>query len=280
MPGSTPHPRPPAQAGRTDAESAPLLAADEPAAFTVEHAGGGSPFFLTCDHAGKRLPRRLGKLGLPEAELERHIAWDIGAAGLSRLLADKLGAFLILQTYSRLVIDCNRAPGVPTSIVRLSEHTEIPGNQALGLVEAAARVREIFEPYHGRIVAELDRRKVEGRPTVLLAMHSFTPVFKGVARPWHVGVLYNRDPAFGRIMGELLRAEGDLVVGDNEPYAISDETDYTIPVHGEKRGLPHVELEIRQDLIAEPAGQNAWAERLARLLPLAYGHLNRRGDRS
>ena len=131
MPGNTPYPRPPAQAGRADAESAPLLAADEPAAFTVGHPEGSSPFFLTCDHAGKRLPRRLGKLGLPEAELERHIAWDIGAAGLSRLLADKLDAFLILQTYSRLVIDCNRAPGVPTSIVRLSEHTEIPGNRQL-----------------------------------------------------------------------------------------------------------------------------------------------------
>jgi predicted N-formylglutamate amidohydrolase len=280
MPGSTPHTTPPAQARRVDAESAPLLAPDEPAPFALAHAEGRSPFFLTCDHAGKRLPRRLGRLGLPEAELERHIAWDIGAAGLSRLLADRLDAFLILQTYSRLVIDCNRAPGVPTSIVALSEYTEIPGNQGLGLAAAAARVREIFEPYHGRIVAELDRRKADGRPTVLLAMHSFTPVFKGVARPWHVGVLYNRDAAFGRIMGELLRAEGDLVVGDNEPYAISDETDYTIPVHGEKRGLPHVEFEIRQDLIAEPAGQLAWAERLARLLPQAYGRLQHRGDRS
>ena len=279
MPGSTPHPKPPAQA-RVDAESAALLAPDEPATFTVTHAEGRSPFFLTCDHAGKRLPHRLGRLGLPEAELERHIAWDIGAAGLSRLLADRLDAFLILQTYSRLVIDCNRAPGVPTSIVALSEHTEIPGNQGLGPAEAAVRVREIFEPYHGRIVAELDRREAAGRPTVLLAMHSFTPVFKGVARPWHVGVLYNRDPAFGRIMGELLRAEGDLVVGDNEPYAISDETDYTIPVHGEKRGLPHVEFEIRQDLIAEQDGQLAWAERLARLLPQAYGRLQHRGDRS
>jgi predicted N-formylglutamate amidohydrolase len=280
MPGSTPYTTPPAQARRLDAESAPLLAADEPAPFTLAHAEGRSPFFLTCDHAGKRLPRSLGRLGLPESELERHIAWDIGAAGLSRLLADRLDAFLILQTYSRLVIDCNRAPGVPTSIVTLSEHTDIPGNQGLGPAEAAARGREIFEPYHGRIVAELDRREAAGRPTVLLAMHSFTPVFKGVARPWHVGVLYNRDPAFGRMMGELLRAEGDLVVGDNEPYAISDETDYTIPVHGEKRGLPHVEFEIRQDLIDEAAGQLAWADRLARLLPQAYGRLQHRGDRS
>jgi predicted N-formylglutamate amidohydrolase len=257
-----------------------LLSAADPAPVTVYNAAGASPFLLLADHAGNLMPRSLGRLGLSEAEGRRHIAWDIGIAELGPLLADALDATLIRQNYSRLVIDCNRAPGVPTSIVALSEHTEIPGNQGLGPAEAAVRVREIFEPYHGRIVAELDRREAAGRPTVLLAMHSFTPVFKGVARPWHVGVLYNRDPAFGRIMGELLRAEGDLVVGDNEPYAISDETDYTIPVHGEKRGLPHVEFEIRQDLIAEQDGQLAWAERLARLLPQAYGRLQHRGDRS
>ena len=261
-----------------DAPSVTLLASDEPLPFVVEHAEGRSPFFLTCDHAGKRLPRRLGNLGLPESELERHIAWDIGAAGMSRLLADSLDAFLILQTYSRLVIDCNRSPGVPSSIVTLSERTEIPGNKNLASADREARVREIFDPYHRRIVTELDRRGQAGQPVVLLAMHSFTPVFKDFVRPWHVGVLYNRDPRFGRIMRELLLAEGDLVVGDNEPYAISDETDYTIPVHGEKRDLAHVEFEIRQDLIAEPAGQRAWAERLARLLPLAYRRLTQGGN--
>lgn len=250
-----------------------LLQPDEPPPFEVEHAQGRSSFFLTAEHAGRRLPRRLGALGLDAIERDRHIAWDIGIADVSRRLADQLDAFLILQTYSRLAIDCNRSPDVASSIVALSELTPIPGNQHLDPDDRDLRVHEIFRPYHDRIVAELDRRLSAGRPTALIAMHSFTPVFKGVSRPWHIGVLYNRDPRFGRIILNLLQAEGDLVVGDNEPYSISDETDYTIPVHGECRGIPHVELEIRQDLILDAAGQMAWADRLARLLPIANDRL-------
>jgi predicted N-formylglutamate amidohydrolase len=171
-----------------------------------------------------------------------------------------------MQPYSRLVIDCNRAPDVPTSIVKISELTVVPGNQNVSKAEAAARVDAIFRPYHNRITAELDRRQAEGRPTLLVSIHSFTPVFRGESRRVQPAVLYNRDPRFARLMHELLLAEGDLVVGDNDPYVLSDLTDYTIPFHGERRGLPHVELEIRQDLIAGEAGQAAWAERLARLL--------------
>ena len=221
-----------------------LIQPDEPPPFAVEQAQGRSPFFLTADHAGKLLPRKLGDLGLDAKERERHIAWDIGIAEVSRRLAVQLDAFLILQTYSRLVIDCNRAPEAASSIVTLSELTTIPGNQNLEASERALRVREIFTPYQERIVAELDHRYRSGLPTVLIAMHSFTPVFKSEARPWHIGVLYNRDRCFAGIVLDLLRAEGDLVVGDNEPYSVSDESDYTIPVHGEGRGLPHVELEI------------------------------------
>ena len=250
-----------------------ILADDDPPAFTVEHENGISPFLFTCDHAGSLLPRRLGSLGLLRFELERHIAWDIGAAAVARRLADALDAFLILQTYSRLVIDCNRTPGTPSSIAELSEFTEVPGNKSLTKEEAAARAREIFHPYHQRIATELDARAKIRRPTVLVAVHSFTPAFKGVARPWQVGVLYNRDPRFGRILNDLLRAEPGLCFGDNEPYAISDETDYTIPVHGEQRGIPHVEIEIRQDLIADEAGQAAWAARLAGLLRRGYDRL-------
>lgn len=250
-----------------------LLDEDEPQAFTIEQAAGQSPFFITCDHAGRLLPRRLGDLGLPDSELRRHIAWDIGAAAVTRLLAKSLDAFAILQTYSRLAIDCNRAPGLPSSVPTLSEATVIPGNQGLGAEALEARAREIFWPYQNRVALELDRRLADGRPTVLIAMHSFTPVFKGVARPWHIGVLYNRDTRLARILLELFRAEGDLVVGDNEPYAVSDTSDYGIPVHGEGRGLPHVELEIRQDLIADPEGQQAWAERLDRLLRIALEQL-------
>lgn len=251
-----------------------LLAADEPAVFTIERERGTSPFFITVDHGGKLLPKKLGKLGLPDSELVRHIAWDIGATAVGKRLAEALDAFTIHQTYSRLVIDCNRDPGVDTSIVTVSESTEIPGNRKLSDAERKARADEIMWPYHRRIVKALDERKASNHPTVVIALHSFTPVFKGVKRPWHVGVLYNRDVRFAHIMKDLFEAEGDLVVGDNEPYAVSDASDYTVPVHGERRGLPHVEFEIRQDLIAEEAGQRAWAERLARLLPIAYTELS------
>jgi predicted N-formylglutamate amidohydrolase len=258
-----------------DAMTTRLLDPEEPPVFRVEREEGTAPFFFTCDHGGRRLPRRLGDLGLPESELLRHIAWDIGAGAVTSLLAESLDAFAIHQTYSRLVIDCNRDPGVETSIAQVSELTEIPGNRDLSEAARKAREAEIFWPYHGRITAELDRRATEGRPTVFVAMHSFTPVFKGVARPWHVGVLYNRDPRFALALKAGLEGEGDLTVGDNQPYAISDLTDYTIPVHGEHRHLPHVEIEIRQDLITEPAGQRAWAVRLARLLPQALTSLSR-----
>jgi predicted N-formylglutamate amidohydrolase len=250
-----------------------LLAADEPPAFALAHVEGTSPFLFAADHAGKLIPRRLGDLGVSAEERERHIAWDIGIAGTSRYLADALDAFLILQTYSRLVIDCNRSPEVPTSICEVSELTPIPGNRAIAATDRRARIAEIFEPYHRRLAAEIELRERLGRETILIAMHSFTPSFKGSSRPWQVGVLYNRDRRLASVMLDLFRGEGDLVVGDNEPYAISDESDYTIPVHGERRGLVHVELEIRQDLIADPAGQRHWAARLARLLPEARRRL-------
>ncbi len=246
-----------------------LLAADEPFPVSIINEAGTSPFFLAADHAGKLMPRRLGTLGLTESEIARHIGWDIGIAGTSRVLADALDAFFIGQIYSRLVIDCNRDPSVPASIVEISEATEVPGNQDISQAERRVRQGELFWPYHNRISAELDRRKAAGRETFLISMHSFTPSFKGIPRPWQVGVLYNRDRSLAEITLELLKEEGDLVVGDNEPYHVSDLSDYTIPVHGERRGLPHVEIEIRQDLIESEAGQRAWAERFARLLPEA-----------
>jgi predicted N-formylglutamate amidohydrolase len=254
-----------------------LLAADEPPAFTVHHPDAASPFLLTCDHAGRRIPRRLGDLGLPENELHRHIAWDIGAAGLARWLADRLDAWLIEQTYSRLVIDCNRPLHSPTSIVTLSERTEVPGNRGLAPAEIEARRREIFAPYHARTVQELDRRQAAGRPTVLVTVHSFTPVFLDAARAWHLGVLYQRDTRLAHALLEVLREDGAWTVGDNQPYAVSDASDYAIPVYGEGRGLLHVELEVRQDLIAEPAGQEAWAQRLAAWLPAALARLEETG---
>ena len=250
-----------------------LLGDDEPEPFEVEGRAGASPFVLTCDHAGRRLPRALGSLGLSPEELQRHIAWDIGARGVALRLGAALDAFVACQRYSRLVIDCNRQLGHPESIATSSERTSIPGNQQVTPEQAAARAREIFEPYHGQIRAELDRRRDQRRPAILIAVHSFTPVFLAGARPWHAGVLFNRDVRVAEPLLRLLRAEGDLVVGCNEPYAVTDTSDYSINHHGAERELPHVEIEIRQDLIAEESGQIAWAERLARLLPLAVAGL-------
>jgi predicted N-formylglutamate amidohydrolase len=250
-----------------------LLAADEPPAFTVDNESGTSPLLIVADHAGKHFPRRLGWLGLSNAEREGHIAWDIGAGAFCCLIGRALDAVVVRQNYSRLVIDCNRTPGSETSILDLSELTRVPGNIGLSQRHKLARVQEIFQPYHDRIATELDRRRDAARPTALISVHSFTPVFKTVARLWHVGVLYNRDRRFAQILMELLHREEGLVVGDNEPYSVTDASDYTIPVHGEQRNLHHVALEIRQDLITDEAGQRMWAALFARLLPQAYQRL-------
>jgi predicted N-formylglutamate amidohydrolase len=245
------------------------LTAEELAPVTVHNEGGSSPLLIVADHAGNSIPRWLCRLGVSEAEIERHIGWDIGIAGVCRVLADALDAALILQNYSRLVIDCNRPLGSEESIPEITGLTPVPGNIGLSEAQKTTRVREIFQPYHNRIDAELNRRQA-GRPGALIAMHSFTPAFNGVPRPWHAGVLYNRDARCARLLMTLLKGEGNFIIGDNEPYDISDESDYTIPVHGERRGLHHVAIEIRQDLILCVNGQQEWGSRLARLLERAY----------
>jgi predicted N-formylglutamate amidohydrolase len=231
-----------------------------------EHnAAGRSPFLLICDHYGRLIPKQLGDLGLTEGELTRHIAWDIGIAGVAEALSQQLDAHLIAQRYSRLVIDCNRPPHTASSIPLISEATTIPGNDGLARAAAEARRMQIFDPYHRRIGEIIEGRLHAGMPTVLVSLHSFTPVYAGIARPWHIGTLYHRDTHLPPRLLKLLRAEADLVVGDNEPYAVSDETDYTIPVHGEMRGLMNTGIEIRQDLISDQAGEKSWADRLARI---------------
>lgn len=247
----------------------PLLAPDEPPAVTVTRESGTSDLFLVCDHASHLIPAKLGDLGLPEGERRRHIAWDIGAAGVARRMSEMLDATLVEQGYSRLVIDSNRQPTSPAAMPTVSEVTEVPGNLDLAADDIRQRVEEIFTPYHAAIRRLMDARDAAGRRAVLVAVHSFTPTYKGQQRPWHIGIMYNRDPRIGRALLPLMRAEPGLTVGENEPYEVDDENDYTIPVHGEQRGVPHVELEIRQDLLEDEAGQAEWAERLARLLPEA-----------
>lgn len=241
----------------------------EPPAVVSERERGVSPFVFLCDHSGPRIPTRLNNLNVSQDDLKRHIAWDIGIEGVGRGLSSHFDGCLIMQPYSRLVIDCNRRPRSETSILAVSDGTKIPGNQQLSAEDVSMRVREIFDPYHRKITSHLDGRRDVGRPTILVSLHSFTPVYADIPRPWHAGVLYNRNPDLSLAMFKLLDAEGDIVVGNNEPYSVTDETDYTIPVHGEQRGLPHLTLEIRQDLIDNRSGQTAWAARLARLLPRA-----------
>jgi predicted N-formylglutamate amidohydrolase len=244
-----------------------LLAADEPVPFRVENPDSTRPILFTADHAGRLIPRALNNLGLEPADLDRHIAWDIGIDATTAQLAKLLDATAIFQTYSRLVIDCNRHPEVPNAFPVISEATPIPGNAKLTPAEKLQRRQAIFDPYHQKI-AQLKGGKI------YIAMHSFTPVYLGVERPMQVAVLYNRNPRLSVILADLLRREGDLAVTENLPYQVSDETDYGVPVHAEAAGLDYLEIEIRQDLIADAKGQSAWARRLARLLPLAIETLN------
>ena len=246
-----------------------LLDADESSPVIDAGRQGKSNFVIVVDHAGNRIPRRLCDLGLAPSELQRHIAWDIGALAVAREMAASLDAALIAQRYSRLVIDCNRDPKVPTSIPRLSESTEIPGNAALSEAEIAARRAEVFDPYHRHIGALLDERMAAKRTTLLVAQHTMTDSYQGARREMHAAVLYNRDRRFAGLVLDALRSETHLLIADNEPYFVSDATDYTIPRHGEARALPHVEIEIRQDLVSDAAGQSEWAQRITRALRAA-----------
>ena len=242
--------------------SSQLLAPGDPEPAIAINMSGVSPLVLLGDHAGRAIPARLGDLGLPPEERDRHIAWDIGVAGLGAALAARLDAVFIRQTYSRLVIDCNRTPGRADSIAAVSDETTIPGNQDLSEAETAAREAAIFHPYHGRITDVLDARAAVGAPTILVALHSFTPVMGAAARPWRFGVLHRGDSTFSLAMLDALRARAGDTVGDNQPYAM-DGSDFTIPHHADPRDLDYLELEVRQDLIATVADQEAVAEIVA-----------------
>jgi predicted N-formylglutamate amidohydrolase len=231
---------------------------------------------VVCDHASNRIPMELQGLGLPGCECERHIAWDIGAAQVARRLAGRLDATAVLSTVSRLVIDCNRAPGDPTLVCGVSDGTVVPGNCDLADHAIRDRVGSYFEPYHEEISGQL--RRIEQEPgcvAAVVAIHSFTPVMAGRARPWHVGVLWNRDPRLAVPLIDGLKENGQWLVGDNEPYS-GRTANYTVDRHGGTSGRPHVSIEIRQDLIGEEKAASAWGDRLADILtPLLASPENR-----
>jgi predicted N-formylglutamate amidohydrolase len=227
---------------------------------------------LICDHADNRLPARYGDLGLAAAEFRRHIAYDPGAAALTRGLAAALGAPAVLSTFSRLLIDANRGADDPTLIMRLSDGAIVPGNARVDEAERARRINELHAPYHAAVDAAIDAALAGGVVPAVFSVHSFTPVWRGVPRPWQCGVLWDSDPRMAVPLIEALRADPSLVVGDNEPYAgaLAGDSMYR---HATERGLAHALIEIRQDLIANDNGVAAWTARLAAIL----AELNRDG---
>jgi predicted N-formylglutamate amidohydrolase len=225
----------------------------------------GSGLLFLCDHASNALPARYGTLGLPEEQLRRHIGYDIGARGLTLRLARAFGAPAVLTTYSRLLIDPNRGEDDPTLVMRLSDGAVVPGNARHDAAERAARLDAFHRPYHRAIAAQIDKAIAAGHPPAIVSIHSFTDVWRGVPRPWQVGILWDRDPRFAVLLIEALARDRALTIGDNEPYdgALRNDCMYR---HGTARGLAHALVEVRQDLIGDDAGIRDWAERLEEAL--------------
>ncbi len=246
-----------------------LLSADDPPPVRVVNTLGLSPFLLIGDHAGNAVPSMLGSLGLTEEEMRRHIAWDIGTEGLGEHLSRALDAVFIHQTYSRLVIDCNRDPDAPDAIPAISDNIPVPANRGLSVADREARTAAIHTPYQAAIAAELARRDSAGSDTILVSLHSFTRTMQGVARPWQVGVLHgDGNPSFALATLRLLKARGDLIVGDNQPYAM-DGIDHSVPLHAFGARRRYVEMEIRQDLLATPDQHASWGDLLAAVFEVA-----------
>lgn len=239
-----------------------LLSKNDPSPVRILNTRGLSPFLLIGDHAGKAVPRSMGRLGLSNAAIGTHIGWDIGVAGLGERLSATLDAVFICQTYSRLVIDCNRDPHAPDAVPDVSDGTLVPANLGLTAEGRAARIGEIHAPYHDAIANELARRDAAGRETILVSLHSFTPAMHGLFRPWQIGILHaGGNPPFALTLLQLLQTSGDLTVGDNQPYAM-DGTDYTVPRHAFGARRRYAEIEIRQDMLATNEQQLSWTNLL------------------
>ncbi len=241
----------------SDAEG--LLGPDDPPPVELVNADGRGPALLLCDHASRAVPRALGLLGLDESVLLRHIGWDIGAAEVTRHLSRRFDAPAVMSGYSRLVIDCNRAPGDRQSIPEISDGVRVPGNCGISPAEAERRRRALYDPYHAAVAAAIRRFREAGRVPAVLSIHSCTPVMNGQERPWHVGVLHDRDRRIAGPLIEALAARGDVCVGDNKPYSGRGQAGKTIHHHAHDVGLPHVMVEIRQDLIDTHRGAAHWA---------------------
>ncbi|WP_073058263.1 N-formylglutamate amidohydrolase [Kaistia soli] len=235
------------------------------AAFEVVAGDAASGLLLFCDHASNAVPPDYGDLGLPATEFERHIAYDIGAAAVTRGLAARFGVPAVLSRFSRLVIDPNRGLDDPTLIMRLSDGAVVPGNAKVDAEERNRRIERFYLPYDGAMGDAINAAMASGRVPVILSVHSFTPIWRGVPRPWHAGVLWDADPRFSQPLINGLAADPALVIGDNEPYlgALKGDTLYR---HATRRGLAHALIEVRQDLIADAAGVAEWVERIGAVL--------------
>ena len=236
------------------------IAAHTAESFRILPGRADAGLVILCDHARNTFPAGYGTLGLPEPQLKRHIAYDIGAEAITEQLNVSLGVPALLTHYSRLLIDPNRGADDPTMIMRLSDGAVIPGNKHLDGAEREKRVRLYYRPYHEAIDRVLDQCLATGTAPSILSLHSFTESWKGVPRPWHVGILWDRDPRLAKPLLEGFYAAGDLIVGDNEPYKGALHGD-TMWQHGVQRGLAHAIIEYRQDLVRDREGQTAWAAR-------------------
>lgn len=236
------------------------------AAARITNEGGGSPYVLVCDHASNRIPPQFGTLGLEPSDLERHVAWDPGALPVAEAMSRALDAALCASTVSRLVIDPNRPLEAPDLIAAVSEATAIPGNAELSREARADRIALAYAPYHAALDGLVSRRLAAGRETRLVAIHSFTPVYHGVSRPWQIGVIHDEDERLSAPLIAALRRVGGISVGVNEPYSPADRVYFTLEKHARARGLPCVMIEIRNDEIADAAGRERWAAILAQAL--------------
>ena len=232
----------------------PLLAGGEPPPWEIVNPSGRAAVLFTCDHASHAVPAALNGLGLDPADLGRHIGWDPGGAELTRRLSQRFDAPAVLSAYSRLVIDCNRMPGHPESILPESDGTPVPGNRGLTQQEADRRAGALFHPYHEAIAGILDRFRSRGETPAYVAIHTFAPSLDGRRRPWHFGVLWDRDGRLARPLIEALKRLGELIVGDNEPYSGREQYAFSNRFHATSAGLPNAMVEVRQDLLADEAG--------------------------